>query len=89
MTTNVSPAPDPWTRYEGPEELLADRSISEDEKRRLLAEWERDLQQLQTATEENMPGDTHPDHHRHENRTSDLLQRVSNCRLRLGEKSAS
>ncbi len=87
MTANVSPAPDPWTRYDGPEQLLADRSLSDTEKKRLLGEWERDLQQLQTATEENMPADTDPEQRRNDHRTADLLQRVSNCRIRLGEKS--
>jgi hypothetical protein len=86
-TTTVSPAPNPWARYEGPEELVNDSSLSSGDKLQLLNEWERDLRQLQTATEENMPADTDPEHHRDEGKTADLLQRVSNCRLGLEEKS--
>lgn len=87
MTSKLSPAPDPWTRYDGPEELLRDPSLSGEEKHRLLEEWERDLRQLQTATEENMAADTDPVGRPRDGHTADLLQRVSNCRLAIGKKS--
>ncbi|HEX9461737.1 MAG TPA: hypothetical protein VGB82_03985 [Alphaproteobacteria bacterium] len=83
MPTQTSPAPDPWTRYNGPEEVLKDPALTNDSKRALLTEWERDLRQLQTATEENMAVDTGPGHHTADGKTADLLQRVSNCRLIL------
>jgi hypothetical protein len=87
MTNKLSSAPDPWTRYDGPEEVLRDPSLSDDEKRRLLEEWERDLRQLQTATEENMPADTDPAGGPRDGHTADLLQRVCNCRRQIGQKS--
>ena len=87
MTDQLSPAPDPWTRYDGPEELLKDPTLTAEGKRKLLDEWERDLRQLQTATEENMAADTSGDRREHEGRTADLLQRVSNCRLILEANS--
>lgn len=83
MTTQVSHAPNPWARYDGPEELLKDSALSDEDKHELLAEWERDLRQLQTATEENMAADTGPGRHAADGKTADLLQRVSNCRLIL------
>lgn len=70
-------------RYATPEEIVGDRTLPTSQKRALLSQWQRDLQQLQIATEENMPhlrrATPAPD--ADEGRTADLLQRVSNCLL--------
>lgn len=82
MTANQLPL-DLQHRYATPEALVNDRSLPKAEKRALLSQWQRDLQQLQVATEENMPhlGRATPAPHADEGRTADLLQRVSNCLL--------
>ena len=68
-----------------PERVLNDPALRKDAKRTLLAQWRRDLTQLQTATEENMPALTRatPARHERDGETADLLQRVSNCLLAL------
>lgn len=46
----------PLDAYKTPEEVLADRSLSDDGKRRILESWERDARELAVAEEENMGG---------------------------------
>jgi hypothetical protein len=46
----------PWDAYKTPEEVLADRSLSDEDKRRVLESWERDARELAVAEEENMGG---------------------------------
>lgn len=43
-----------------PESLLADASLTREQKLALLRQWEYDLHLLQVATEENMTGDATP-----------------------------
>ncbi len=43
-----------------PEALLAEDSLTREQKLALLRQWEYDLHLLQVATEENMTGDTAP-----------------------------
>ena len=43
-----------------PEALLAEDTLTRDQKLALLQQWEYDLQLMQVATEENMTGDTPP-----------------------------
>lgn len=83
MAAEPSHPPNPQRHYETPEALANDRALSTSEKQTLLRQWQRDLEQLETATEENMPhlGRSTPGHHPEEGVTADLLQRVSNCLL--------
>lgn len=70
-------------RYATPEEIVGDQALAAAQKRTLLSQWQRDLKQMQIATEENMPhlGRATSAPHADEGRTADLLQRVSNCLL--------
>jgi hypothetical protein len=43
-----------------PEALLAEETLTREQKLELLRQWEYDLHLLQVATEENMTGDTAP-----------------------------
>lgn len=72
-------------RYAAPEDVLRDSSLSLDAKRAVLVQWQRDLKQLHTATEENMPALTRqtPEQHDRDGETAEYLQRVSNCLLVL------
>ena len=83
--TELAFSPAPSVRYVAPEDLLKDGTVPRQRKRDWLAQWQRDLKQLQTATEENMPNldRATPAPHADDGKTAELLQRVSNCLLRL------
>lgn len=82
------PPPDPAAKYGSPESLIGDASASPDAKRMMLRQWQRDLTLLLTASEENMPphkpGTVEPPS---DSEVAELLQRVSNCLLKLKEQS--
>jgi len=46
----------PWSVYKAPEDVLADRKLTDAQKRRVLESWERDARELAVAEEENMGG---------------------------------
>lgn len=46
----------PWTVYRTPEEVLADGSLDDSQKRRILESWQLDARELAVAEEENMGG---------------------------------
>ncbi|HTY68464.1 MAG TPA: hypothetical protein VMH36_17555 [Alphaproteobacteria bacterium] len=83
--TELTFSPAPSVQYSAPEDLLRDSAVPRQRKRDWLAQWQRDLKQLQTATEENMPrlDRATPAAHADDGKTAELLQRVSNCLLRL------
>ena len=87
MSAETAPtfSPAPSVRYATPEDILNDSGVPRQRKRDWLAQWQRDLKQLQTATDENMPAldRTTPAPHADDGKTADLLQRVSNCLLSL------
>jgi hypothetical protein len=47
---------DPQKAFAHPQHLVDAKGLSDDEKVRLLLDWRQDLLEMQTATEENMPG---------------------------------
>jgi len=47
---------DPKEAFVDPQHLVDAKGMSSDEKIRLLLDWRQDLLEMQTATEENMPG---------------------------------
>ena len=83
--TGFAFSPTASVRYATPEDLLRDSAVPRQRKRDWLAQWQRDLKQLQTATDENMPALHRATHapHADDGRTAELLQRVSNCLLSL------
>jgi hypothetical protein len=95
MTTNetpgktpsrTAPSVDPAAKYGVPEKLIDDQSLTDQAKKMLLSQWQKDLTQLLTATEENMPpqkgGTATPPP---DTSNAELLQRVSNCLLRIDD----
>lgn len=80
--------PDPAKKYGTPEKLMGDAAASPDAKRMMLSQWQRDLTLLLTASEENMPphkpGTAEPPS---DSEIAELLQRVSNCLLKLKEEN--
>jgi len=82
MTSQISTqgkSPNPWAKYQVPENLLADVALPVAAKCTLLEQWKLDLTQLQAATEENMPRTDAPE----TEKNADMLQRVSNALLKL------
>lgn len=47
---------DPAAVYAKPQDVIGDANLSNEEKCKVLAQWEYDAEELQTATAENMPG---------------------------------
>jgi hypothetical protein len=82
MTSQISTqgkTPNPWDKYQVPENLLADIALPVTAKCTLLEQWKLDLTQLQAATEENMPRTDESE----QEKNADMLQRVSNALLKL------
>jgi len=70
-------------RFSAPEDILIDRALGRREQFRLLDDWKLELEQLATATDENVPNCV--------TRTQrvqpeELLRRVNACRRLLGEQ---
>lgn len=81
-------SPRPKVQYATPEDLMKDSAVPRQQKRDWLAQWQRDLRQLHTATDENMPvlGRTTPAPGDDDDKAAELLQRVSNCLLDLNSE---
>ena len=47
---------DPTRRFQHPSEVLADDSLGDEDKRRILESWKKDAELLATAQAENMAG---------------------------------
>ncbi len=73
---------DPQVKYRSPERLIEDPALSDRAKRALLRHWKSDLTLLLIASEENMAPRSDDRAEAYEDQ-AELLQRVSNCLLRL------
>ena len=47
---------DPKTHFDKPKEIVQDKALSHEEKKKALGTWEQDERQLLTASNEGMPG---------------------------------
>jgi hypothetical protein len=58
----------PATTYDKPYDIVKDKQLSHDDKKKALNTWEQDARQLMTASNEGMPGPEEgrepQDHHR-------------------------
>jgi hypothetical protein len=72
----------PAVHFDKPKDVVHDKSLSADEKRKALNTWEQDSRQLMTASNEGMPGSEEglqrDDH--------DRLGEVIRAKARIGEK---
>ena len=74
----------PGKVFGSPEALQASKELTPDEKRAILKQWKDQLQQLQAADDENMPGpDTSSDVN------ADTLRRVSETLSKLEAEPGS
>jgi hypothetical protein len=86
-TKSKETSPDPAAKYGAPEKIIEDSSLDPRAKRMLLRQWQKDLTQLLTATEENMPAmPSEAVHPKPDDDNAALLQRVSNCLLRVQQR---
>lgn len=51
---------DPSKAYSLPKDILEDDTLDQDQKIKILKQWEFDAHNLMVAEEENMPGDAPP-----------------------------
>jgi hypothetical protein len=49
-------AENPATHFDKPQDVVQDKTLSTDEKKKALNTWEQDAHQLLTASNEGMPG---------------------------------
>lgn len=69
-------------RPASPELLVADKSLSQADKEKMLSQWKLDLELELNAADENMPA---TDSKAKDENKSELLRRVNNCLLNLKE----
>lgn len=68
---------DPAAHFSAPMDVVDDPRLGLDDKRRILASWQRDAELLSTAEAENMPGPERP-----------RLQEVHQASLELERRAA-
>ena len=72
----------PATHFDKPQDVVQDKTLSTEEKKKALSTWEQDARQLLTASNEGMPGSEEgaqpDDHHR--------LGEVVRAKDAMGEK---
>ena len=72
----------PATHFDKPQDIVQDKNLSMEEKKKALSTWEQDARQLLTASNEGMPGSEEgaqpDDHHR--------LGEVVRAKDTMGEK---
>jgi hypothetical protein len=72
----------PATHFDKPQDVVQDKALSTEEKKKALNTWEQDARQLLTASNEGMPGSEEgaqpDDHHR--------LGEVVRAKDAMGEK---
>jgi hypothetical protein len=72
----------PASNFDKPGEIIKDKALSDEEKKKALNTWEQDARQLLTASSEGMSGgdERRPrdDHHQ--------FDEVARAKLRLGER---
>lgn len=79
MFESSSPSRRSYQRFAVPEDILVDRHLRGDERRKLLDDWKLELELLATATAENMPDQTG------QRPPEEVLRRVNACRRLLSE----
>lgn len=79
MFESSSPSRRSYQRFAAPEDILVDRHLGGEERRKLLDDWKLELELLATATEENMADQTG------RSAPEELLRRVNACRRLLNE----
>jgi hypothetical protein len=72
----------PAVHFDKPKEIVQDKSLSQDEKRKALNTWEQDERQLLTASNEGMPGSEEGLQPQDDNRLGEVVR----TKEKIGEK---
>ena len=72
----------PQTHFDTPKEVVEDKALSHDEKKKALNNWEQDERQLMTASAEGMPAPAEGLKKENEN----CLDEVVKAKQKIGEK---
>ncbi len=72
----------PEANFDKPKEIVQDKALSHDEKKKALNTWEQDERQLLTASNEGMPGNNEGLRSEDDNR----LGEVVGAKEKIGEK---
>jgi len=72
----------PKANFDKPKEIIQDKALSHDEKKKALNTWEQDERQLLTASNEGMPGSEEGRQSEDDNR----LGEVVGTKEKIGEK---
>ena len=72
----------PEAHFESPKEIVQDKALTHDEKKKALNTWEQDERQLLTASNEGMPGSEEGNQSEDDNR----LGEVVGTKEKIGEK---
>ena len=73
----------PEANFDKPKEIVQDKSLSQDEKKKALNTWEQDERQLLTASNEGMPGSEEGLQPKDDNRLGEVVR----TKEKIGEKS--
>jgi hypothetical protein len=73
----------PESHFEKPKEVVQDKGLSHDEKKKALNTWEQDERQLLTASNEGMPGSDEGLRPQDGNRFDEVVK----AKEKIGEKS--
>jgi hypothetical protein len=72
----------PEAHFDKPKEIVQDKALSHDEKRKALNSWEQDERQLLTASNEGMPGSGEGLQSDEDNRLGEVVR----AKEKIGEK---
>jgi hypothetical protein len=72
----------PGANFDKPKEVVQDKALSHDEKKKALNTWEQDERQLLTASNEGMPGSNEGLQPEDDNRLGEVVR----AKEKIGEK---
>jgi len=72
----------PKANFDKPKEIVQDKALSHDEKKKALNTWEQDERQLLTASNEGMPGNEEGNQSEDDNRLGEVVV----TKEKIGEK---
>jgi hypothetical protein len=72
----------PKANFDKPKEIIQDKALSHDEKKKALNTWEQDERQLLTASNEGMPGSEEGSQSEDDNRLGEVVR----TKEKIGEK---
>jgi hypothetical protein len=72
----------PKAHFDKPKDIVQDKALTHDEKKKALNTWEQDERQLLTASNEGMPGSDESRESKDDSRLSEIVRTIE----KIGEK---